>query len=386
MWWLLLAACGPSEALDPVDDGVDTASSQVHLLADAVDAPFGARVRVGPVVVVSPLLRDGTAFYVQELATGEGLEVRAGLRWPGPPAVGEVVELSLLWVGSAVAPSGWLTDEAGLELLGVQAEPVVSPAVTDAGPFALVQWPDVVVLTHATASGRAQLSNGQALDGAFGVAVPPRGNVGTVTGVRLRDGAVAPRTDTDWEGPRVALDGVEATVEEIVAGAHFNGSLVRVQATQAAPWSRDGRWTVLQGVTGDGLWLDAEGWAARWTVARDHGFWTAEVVDDGERIHLRGWTAPEITERRLFAAPPWGLAEGEALPPDGRVVELSYTGLGRPDAWGERTTAEGVVLDDRFVPIDAIGVDGVVRGAMDRRGGRPIFAVSRAVEARPTAR
>lgn len=377
---LALLACGPSD-VGSATDVDDTGEGRAPAIADLAALPYGARAAVGPVTVVSPPTRDGTAFYVQEPGTGDGLEVRVGVRWTGPPEVGTSLILELLSVGTAEAPAGWLSSESDLVTLPDAAEPTVLDAPEAPRAWTLARWPALTVLSAEDPSGRADTSRGVPLDARFGVVLPPPGNTGTLTALVLADGALAPRVATDWEGPREEPAVVEATLADVRAGRVGDGTVVRVTATQASPWSRDGRTIVLQ-EDGVGVWLDAEGWGVRTTRPRDRGVWIGEVRTVGDVGTLRSWTAPELGDPVDFGWVSLGPADPEALPDDGAVVEVDVTGLGRPDAFGERVSAEGLVLDDRFRLLDDAPSDARVRGVVDRRGPTVVLVVTKVLDGR----
>ncbi len=81
-----------------------------------------------------------------------------------------------------------------------------------------------------------------------------------------------------------------------------------------------------------------------------------EVRTDGEGLRLRVWSPPAITGTGL---PALGL---DLV--DGTLLAGVWTGLGAPDDGGERTTVEGVLLDDRFGPIDDLDDPAEVVGAV----------------------
>jgi hypothetical protein len=372
---LVLLACAPPTDGDlPADTGVgDEVPVPVSALAGT---PYAARVRVGPVVVASPVTRDRVRFYVADPETGDGLEVRLGGRLADDvPPVGTLVTVGLVWVGPDSAPAGWIAAASDVVVEGGPVDPRVADAPESPVPYTLARWPDVRVTAQADPSGRARTSLGRPLVAAFAGPLPDVGNRGAVTGIVLPDGGVAPRFESDWEGPRVEAERIEGLLGDLIDGAYPEGVRVRVAGTQATPWSRDLRRAVLQDELGRGLWIDSEAFGERTTVPRDSGLWW--VVPQRDAL---GWSArlasdPELGERRDLVVR--ALVPGEPLPERGTLVEGDVTGVGDVGPDGTRAVAEGFVLDDGFVELAGLGSTASVRGVVVEPGR---VAVTRVVE------
>lgn len=372
---VLLLACAPPPAADPpADTGVEVEAPVP--VGDLPGTSFAARIRVGPVVVTSPVTRDRARFYVADPTSGEGLEVRLGGRFADDvPPVGTLATVTLVWVGPDDAPAGWIGSPDDVVPDGGFVTPRVADSPDAPAAFTLARWPDVAITSVLDPTGRAATSIGRPLVAAFAAPLPDVGNRGAVTGVVLADGGVAPRVEADWEGSRTVAERLEGTLAELLDGAYAEGVRVRVAGTQAGPWSRDQRFTVLQDEAGRGLWIDAEAFGVRTTVPRDSGLWTVEARRDDDGWSGRLWAEPELGERQdLRITFP---ALGEPLPVRGTLVEGVVTEVGPADAGGERPVAEGFVLDDRFVDLGALPPTVRVRGLVVDAG---TVAVTRVVE------
>jgi hypothetical protein len=297
-------------------------------------------------VVTSGRTAAGDAFYAQAPGGGPRSGLRVALqgalvRWPEP--VGTRVALTGAVTYSAGRPILWLRDDDDGAALGA-SEAVIDELGGEDQGFGLVRAPGVTVESAVDPAGRADLSTGADLCGAFGALDLAWQAVGDLVGILDID--LCPRGPEDWtettrgrpwpvldlESARAVADGTPVVLSGVL---------------QAAPWSTDGRWTVLQDpATGVGLWVDAEATG----VAGAPGLlatWLGEIRHDDDGPRLRTWL-PALLPKD--AASP----VTQDVPEDGARVAAIATGLGPIDAFGDRATAEGWVLDDRFGSLDAL--------------------------------
>lgn len=365
MWWLLLAVgCGPTPSEPP---SIDTPVGRTIDELWTNPPVAGATITVRDAVVVSRSTQDGLSAYLQSTTSTRGLEVRAAGPLDGwPPDIGTAVEVVVVFEGIGGAPRGWLRDRDDVAVVGtaaVQTEPVDGGAPRI---FTLARWPTITITSPADPTGRATTDGGFALDGRFGVAAPGPGSSGSMVGIVTELGGVALRSDVDFEGERVALAAVETTVARVIEGAHAQGDWVRLEATQATPWSRGGRVVVVQDETGRGLWTDVEGFGPFRSSVGDRAWWQGELRESGGVWRLRTWVQPEVTGAAAVV-----LSEVEA---HGAVVERGFTELGDVDPYGERPVAEGL-LDDRFVDLAALTNVDELRVAVDASKEASRYAV-----------
>jgi hypothetical protein len=352
---LVLAGCVSWPEPIPTEPLAEEGPLTLPALREALPA-YGAFVRVGPVRVVSgPAPTDG-AVVVQDPTSGDGMVVLPGARlerWP--PTVGVDVALRVVWVGGRAAAAGYLTMDGDVEVVGSGA-PVVLTAPGRA--WSLGRWPSVIVTSEPDPAGFADTSLGVRLGDRFGVGLPRRGSFGGLVAVVTGDGALAPRWAEDWTGTRAHPEPSRTTVDALRGGAHADGEWVLVEATQAAPWSPDHRWTVVQDERGDGVWIDAEGFGDGAGEPGEVATWVGEVRSEGGVVWLRCWTP------RVVSGTAEVVVAGDG---DGAIVVRTLAEIGPPDPWGERRAGD-LVLDDRLRPIDGLAAPATVRGALWRRG------------------
>lgn len=360
MIWAWLACAPPDLPSDAADEVVVPVVYTVRDLREAPPA-VGANVLVGPLSVLSGPTPGSGAVYLQSPEDGLGVEVRPGDHLDGwPPPIGTLLRLRGVHVGSTSAPVLYLSDVGDVELLGGVAETVVvqSPA-TPPGAYTLVSWPEVQITSAPDPSGRAYTSLQFVLEDRFRIGLPGLGNTGSVTGIVLPTGTVALRRPEDWVGTRsLGLIGA-LTLAQIRGGTIVDGAAVLVEATQATPWSRGDRYVLLQDAAGNGVWVDAEGFGDGRGQVGEIGVWQVEVRRFGAQPRLRTWWPHVVTGVREV------VTSDEVV--DGKLVERTVTGIGPSDVTGERATAEGWWLDDRFVPLAALGETAVVRAAVEAR-------------------
>jgi hypothetical protein len=341
----------------------------------AAPPPFGAYVEVGPLVVLGPATALDAAVHLQDPAGAWGVEVlRGGLLDGWPPPVGTELDLRLIWTGTATQPVGYLTSLANVTRWGGVTEPTVSDDPESPAPYTLVRHADLTVASWPDPTGRADLLRpDEAAPGAlglldaFGVGLPPAGNRGALVAVALPGGRRAPRSASDWSGGWAPATRATVTLREIAAGDLPEGAAVEVTATQAAPWSVGGGWTVLQ--DGDvGLWVWADALANAVGAPGELGVWRGEVRTDRGARTLRVWE-----DRALLG--PGAPSLRSATPVDGGGATLLVADLSPPDLLGDRHVgsgeAAGSILDDRFVRLDDAPDPAQVEGVWEVRSGAP---------------
>lgn len=350
-------------------------------LDDVIASPpeYGSNVVIGPLRVVSGRQPITGYVYAQDPNTGRGIELRPGRLDPWPPEVGVDLTVRVAWTGTPRVPTGWVASLDDVLDQAAGGVPMILDAPGELAPpavFALARWPAVEVKSNADPLGRADTSLPWPLHDRFLINLPNLGSRGGLTALVQPDGALAPRFTSDWEGTRELRSPIPASVAAVRAGVHLDGSWVSVTATQATPWSADLRYAVLQDEHGFGVWVDAEGMGLGVGEPGEVRTWAGEVRHDGDVAWLRAWETPS---EPIEAARPVRLgALGEAS-----IVEVTVTGLAAPDAWGDRATAEGWLLDDRFGSVASLPDPSTVRAAARVRGGETRLAVLPAAVASP---
>lgn len=352
----------------------DTAvsSSVVDLATLRSGAVSAGTLVVGPLRMTTGLASDRLTAFAQDPVDGAGIELRAGETLDGwPPPVGTPFKVRGYFAGDAAAPVIWVSATKDMVVTG-EVEPVlVLDGETPPPPLALARWEAVEVWTEPDPAGRAELSVRRSTDGRFGRFVPGAGNTGALTGVLLGDGRIAPRSEDDWQGTRDPGVVLPSSVESILAGEVEAGATVTFEATQIAPWSIGGRYTVLQDAGGRGLWVDAEAWFPWVATEGTSATFTGQVQVVGGQWILRSWTPP--VSLGLAAAPP--VTSANVV--HGALVDLTVAGIRAADVRGERVMDGDLVLDDRFRPIDTIGDGWSVRGVVDdTAGGRHLCVLA----------
>jgi hypothetical protein len=313
----------------------------------------GAFIDLQGAVVTSGRTEAGDAFYVQD-ATGLGMEVNlAGIIATWPPPVGSPVWMKGFVNYQLDGPALDFADQDDGEVLGAPVELVVLPYEAQL-TYALVTT-GIAVSSATDPLGHAD-GDTAGLDAAFGVAPPGWGATGTIVGIVTEPERISLRDADDFVGDPGGAAAIPTTISAIRGGEHADGTPVVVEGTQITPWSRDERYVVIQdGV--DGLWVDAGGWLTTPSAVGDVVQWEGEVRSDGEGLRLRTWQAPTP----LGTATP--LPDSGLI--DGALVTRTFTEPVGPDALGDWTTAETVVLADRFTVREAlpapVTVTGVVR-------------------------
>jgi hypothetical protein len=369
------AGCAPPPFEAPSEDEPPVDGPQPLSTVVAAPPPYGGFVEVGPLVMLGPPAALDGAVHLQDPEGRWGIEVaRGGLLDGWPPPVGTELDLRLVWTGSAAQPVAYLTSWDNVLRIGEVGEPVVADDPESPAPYTLVRHTDITVASWVDPTGRADLLRpGEVAVGelglldAFGVGLPPAGNRGDLLAIALPNGRRAPRWREDWTGGWEEATRAPATVEEIVAGVFADGTAVEVSATQAAPWSDGGGSTVIQGIAA-GLWVHADGLAGGAGGSGEVGIWRGEVrTDRGARV-LRVWDDREAMDLGPTLPP-------SALPVDGVAGAVLASQVAPPDLLGERAVlggdAAGVVLDDRFVRLDAMPDPAWVEGIWEVRPDAP---------------
>lgn len=321
------------------------------------DAAWSGDVDLLEAVVTSARTTTGDAFYVQDPGggAGSGMRVELGGAIAGwPPEVGVPVALSGSVQVTAEGPVLILEDNDDAEILG-PPDAVVATPWTDA-PLGhdLTALRDLTVTSDVDPSGAAHTDGPVNLAGTFGW-TPGWGRTGDATGI-LVAGRMALRGEDDWTGGWTSDPAVSTTIHAIRAGVHPEGTpVVLDDLRQLTPWSRGGRWAVVQDADGRGLWVDTEGWGLD-TPEGFVGRWRGEVRTDDEGLRLRAWTAPEEGGDVLRAPIVGGHSDGD-------LVERALAVVSGPDAWGDWST-DGPRLDDRFIPLVGLPPSVTVRGVL----------------------
>jgi hypothetical protein len=354
----LLALLACREAPEPEEETLAPEVWPVEVLwTDLVEATD--RLTLGPVVVSSPRTRDGRMFFGADPAGGprSGVGIVLGAVLSGwPPPVGTELTLTVTVVRPGEAPLVELLEESDAQIVALPVHPEGQPPAPfpySDDPelqFALAAAPALTVTSRPDPLGCADTDGDADIGGRFGIS-PGWGRTGDLTGI-VAEGRLHARTAADWTGALQGDPPLVSTLPEL--GALPEGTPVLLQdLALATPWSRDGRWAVLQDAQGQGIWLDAEAWGLPSLTTRgDTGTWTAEVRGDLLRIwdppQLQGTRAPLLTD-------PWR---------DGALVTLSAQSLSPPDPYGERITDQGLILDDRFLDLSPLSPPLQLTGAV----------------------
>jgi hypothetical protein len=373
LWWLMWSlACVPQ----PGEPDPETPSVTIQ---DLWSGQTGRQTLEA--VVTSPRSTTGTHFYVQ--AEGGGLHSGLRVQLDGflegvPPAKGTPIEITgdVTW-GDGL-PHLKLSRFGDLEVTGEALEPAAPPWTeedSDALRGALVETSTLTVTSRPDPGGTADTDAGFTLAGAFGF-TPEWSNTGSLTGVVTGAREISLRGPGDWRGPNERWPTIDTEIADLRDTDWQPGTPIRFYATQATPWSFDGRWVVVQDEEGRGVWLDAEGWNITVdSMEGDTGWWEGEVRDHTvEGRYIRTWLSPEITSSRavvevqewtdgaLWSQPVYGMAS-DAL--DGR-------------------TGDGVTLDGRLTPLEPLPDGTWVTGAL-RQGEPDALAVFKWVPPLPSA-
>lgn len=353
----------------PADTAAPDAGAVPRSVVSLLDDPpsVGARVLLGPVTPISGAEPATGAVYVQDPSDGLGLRLLPGdvLGTDWPPVRGSSVQVRAVWAGEADDPVLFVDDPADVTVLdeGPVDEVVLpDPPVDDpVRAFTLVRHPGLEVTSRPDPGGRADTSLGLPLEDRFGVGLPGLGSLGRLTALVMPTGALVPRTADDWEGTRRDPPPVATTLAEVVDRVHPAGTWVTFEAVQASSWSRGGRYVLIQDDAGRGLWVDAEGFDVVRGAVGERATWTGEVRRTRDLRWLRTWVSRgEVVEEGV----PTVVSEAWR---HGDVGRFEVSGLGPADAQGERTTAEGWLLDDRFVDLAGLADPTVVWAGVDRR-------------------
>lgn len=362
--WAVLPTAWAACALPPV---VEAEPSEAATIAEVWDGLQGTLLLEA--VIASPRTADGLGFFIADPqgGPGSGLHVILGGVFDDlPPPVGTPIQLEGPTIQGTFGPGLLLRNTGDLVVLGPPVPLEPQPWSDDAQlEQALVITRDVQVTSALDPAGRASTDGPAGVGGLFGIG-PGYARSGDLIGI-LTDGRISPRTAGDWSG---SLEGdPPRSVELAELAALDDGTPVILHdLLQATPWDRSGRWALLQDPGGQGLWLDAESFGL-WhhsdagTVAR----WEGEVRHDSEGIRLRAWLPPTgagSTRTPTRVALP---ADGPLA--DGALIETTVSGISAPDLLGERPTAEGPLLDDRFVSLE--GLDDPAHVVAAVRGSDP---------------
>lgn len=355
---MMLLACAPPEDVEP-DPASSAPAVEIDIASLAVEPPpYGSTVRIARSRVITGRTADDGIVVVQDLVTGDGLAIQLGARLDGwPPAVGTEVWLRGWYLPVGGVPYLMLDEPSDWRDLDAVSEAVVAEAPEDLRTWQLVSFPDVVVTSCADPVGFADTSLGRRFRDRFGVGVPGWGSAGALTAVVLTGGPLGLRTSDDWQGEWRECPPLDVTVAEVLEGRLANGTPVRFPATQATPWSRGGRYAVLQDASGAGLWADGEGFGIDESSEEGSiGWWRGEIRG-GSEPWVRTWWVPEVEADGEVVVSPAGDAE------DGRIRQVLVETAEPPDAFGERAVAGGGVLDDRFVPLEDLALPAELRVA-----------------------
>jgi hypothetical protein len=350
-----LQGCGVPDGrgLDTADTGESGAASSTDddapvPLDEVLAAPpsYGAQVVIGPLRVTTSASPIDRSVLLHDAATGVGLRVLPSVRGAGwPPAVGSAVDVTLVWVGTAADPQGYLVSEGAYSVRAASPVWVDDADLQGEGPYRVVSaalrvasWPD----PSGRADGVGPGEQVAPLVDRWAVGLPPAGSEGAARFVRWPDGSWTPLVPPPAGATPIPRD---VTVADVVAGDVPDGETVSLSAVQQAPWTSDRRWTALADA-GVGLWVDAEGFGAGVGQAGERGVWQGEVRTVGGVRVLRTWW-----ERAFQAPEEVEVAEG---PIDGRVGRRRVAAWEPPALTGERRDAEGVLWDPRYTPLDAL--------------------------------
>ncbi len=337
MTWLLACAVP--------DPDQDTAAEPEPVSVASLWEPGvgnGTVVTLDRVIVTSPRTAAGDVFYVQAEGGGPQSGVRVTLQGAivqFPPAVGTPVSLTGPISYSQGRPVLALRDDDDGEDLGKPEEPTVDPLSDEDQGFGLVVAVDVQVNSPVDAAGLADLSGSADLCADFVHLQADWMALGSLTGILDND--LCPRTTDDWFETTPGTPWLNVSIADVVAGDLPEGTAVFLTGvSQSAPWTTDARLTVVQDATGAGLWVDAE---ASGLVGAPGllATWSGELRSNGEGIRLRTWLEPTGVGAAAFPL----VSEATV---DGAFVFRTVSGLGAPDEFGNRVTADGTILDDRF--------------------------------------
>ncbi len=351
------AAC--LQELPEVDDVADT-DLVTYTAADLWDEAIssGTGVRVVDLVVSSGRVITDNAFYAQHAAGGPSSGVRvelADLLQDWPPPVGTPIELVATYERRGGAPVLVLATGDSTIGTGFVAPHIVDWTDDPTLQHALMRTQAITVTSARDPLGHADTSGPLPLGGEFGLG-PGFGRRGSLAGV-LHNGRLSPRSPADWTGELPGDPPQPATLDTVPELAE--GTPVSIdELLVATPWSRDGRWAVLQDTKGLGIWVDGETWGLPALAPEGVlGQWEAEVrgVDTSAPI-LRAWTAPEALDAHRDVV----VTDSAA---DGAVITFEITELGPVDVLGERDAGTWL-LDDRFVDLDGLQVGDIVVGAV----------------------
>jgi hypothetical protein len=349
LWIIWCVGCAPTNA--PEEPKETDKVTVAQLWSDS--SLDGEWVDLEETLVVSGRTLDNTRFFVQEPHGGNqsGLAVDLlGTLLAWSPSVGSRVSLSGTVSLTDIGPTLELADQDDGQILA-EGEQANAVAYSDDSEmiFALVAVADVTVTSMPDPHGRADTDKDFGLERTFGVDNPGWQTVGNLVGVITTPGRVSLRSTGDWSGIFNGLDPVVSSIEALQDGEIADGVPVEVPGvTQATPWSRGGRFVVLQDELGNGIWLDAEGWSDATSQPGDTATWTGELRTDDEGPRLRSWFQPELVGSSAIITT-------DALSDGAILSSHTATVVEGPDDLGEWTTAEGHLLDDRFIALDDIG-------------------------------
>ena len=365
--WALVGLVGGCAPVLP-DVLVDTGTSR----STPRDLWAGERggVVLGGVVVSSPRTVDDRAFYVQRPEGGPFSAVRIALQGvleDLPPPIGTPVLLAGQVRDGVDGPELVVASEEGLRIVEESPEPVVpwTGALTPALAQSVVSMGEVTITSSVDPLGHADTDGPVGAGGAFGI-TPGFGRQGQLVGV-LGGGRISLRDAEAWGG---SLRGDPARPMPIEAArVQPEGTPVVLDAVvQATPWDRSRRQVVVQDAQGRGLWVDTEGFdVASASAEGDVGTWEGEIRRDAEGVKLRVWLPPTVSGQ--------GSVRRGREARDGAVVTRTVSGLQPVDALGEVVTAEGLVLDDRFVELSAMPDPAVIVAAIRGDGDTVRHAV-----------
>jgi hypothetical protein len=236
-------------------------------------------------------------------------------------------------------------------ILGEPEAPTITPwsAELELGGC-LVSAEDLTVISGVDPAGNADTSGPVSLGGTFAF-TPGYGTAGDAIGLVSAPLTLSVRDSDGWSGESAGLPAVPITLNAPAPEGQWSALSGVIQA---APWSRDGRWTVVQDDAGAGIWVDVEGWQVS-TDSRegDRLDWTGEARTGPRR--LRTWLAPEVV----------GAADVRTVDTavDGARITLVLDTLGPIEDDGTRD-AGAWTLDDRFVDLSGLTATVTVTGAV----------------------